>query len=299
MPSSRHQHPGSLSAFFGRLACVIPAARQGFAPGRVQSTIANLAGAALKIFEQPLNERVRACLRLEHLFARSDYYSGSSNAEDSLCAILILLEIGEVLGRIDLKRELMKELERQSNNLQRLMNTPHVDEKKLSELLNRQKCLVDGLHGIKGQPGSHIKGHELLAAIKQRAAIPGGLCDFDIAPLHYWLKLPAADRHRALAHWMAPLQIIREANALILDLIRNSVSPLRVKAENGFLQQSIDPGAPFQMLRVSLDDDSDCYPEISAGKHRFSVRFMRLDPENGHPIQVTDDICFQLSTCQL
>ncbi|MGC9457860.1 MAG: cell division protein ZapD [Halothiobacillaceae bacterium] len=256
-------------------------------------------GAALKVFEQPLNERVRACLRLEHLFSRSDYYSGSDNAEGSLCAILMLLEIGEVLGRIDLKRELMKELERQSGNLQRLLDSPGIDQQMLRRLLDRQKALIDGLHEIKGQPGAHLKNHELLAAVKQRAAIPGGLCDFDIAPLHYWLKRPADDRHQDLEDWIMPFEVIRESNALILELIRNSVSPLRVVAENGFLQQSMDPGAPLQMLRVRLEPGTDCYPEISAGKHRFSVRFMRLDPRNGHPLQVDQDIPFQLSTCQL
>jgi len=212
---------------------------------------------------------------------------------------LLLLEIGEVLGRIDLKRELIKELERQSGNLQRLMNTPNIDEAKLATLLNKQKELIDSLHSIKGQPGSHLKTHELLVAVKQRSVIPGGLCDFDIPSLHFWLKQPSSVRHEYLAHWIEPFDTIRAANELILNLIRNSVTPLRVTAENGFLQQSIDPGAPFQLLRVAVNDDSDYYPEISAGKHRFSIRFMQMDTLTGHPVQKTEDISFQLYTCRL
>jgi len=193
----------------------------------------------------------------------------------------------------------MKELERQNGNLQRLMNTPHVDEAKLTTLLNEQKQLIDGLHSIKGQPGSHLKTHELLMAVKQRSVIPGGLCDFDIPSLHFWLKQPASVRHECLAHWIEPFDTIRAANELILNLIRNSVKPKHVTAEKGFLQQCINPGAPFQLLRVELDDNNDCYPEISAGKHRFSVRFMQMDTLTGHPVQKTEDISFQLYTCRL
>ena len=43
-----------------------------------------------------------------------------------------------------------------------------------------------------------------------------------------------------------------------------------------------------------LDDSVPCYAEISGGKHRFSVRFMVMEPA-GRPVQATGDIEFQLN----
>jgi cell division protein ZapD len=41
------------------------------------------------------------------------------------------------------------------------------------------------------------------------------------------------------------------------------------------------------------------YPEISAGKHRYSVRFMRVDSIAAVPAQVKEDVEFLLSRCTL
>ena len=53
------------------------------------------------------------------------------------------------------------------------------------------------------------------------------------------------------------------------------------------------------MIRVSIDVDGLVFPEISAGKHRFTVRFMELENTEDRPVQTTRDIPFQLSCCVL
>ncbi len=255
--------------------------------------------APLKIYEQPLNERIRACLRLDHLFSRIDHHLTSNSRDDTLCTVLLLLEAADVLSRIDIKRELIKELERQQARLMRVRDSPGVDRDKLDALLDRQNGLIKALHGYHAQPGAHLKNHELLNAVRQRASIPGALCEFDIPGLHYWLGLGEDERRRDIDAWLAPFADIRQANELVIDLIRNSVDTMAVTAEAGFLQQSIESASPYQLLRVMIDDDTDCYPEISAGKHRFTVRFMTLDRENGHPRQLGEDIDFHLALCRL
>lgn len=255
--------------------------------------------AALKIYEQPLNERIRACLRLDHLFARIDHHLSRDSRNDTLCTLLLLLEAADVLSRIDIKRELIKELERQQARLMNVPDSPGVDRDKLNALLDQQNGLIKALHGYHAQPGAHLKNHELLNAVRQRASIPGALCEFDIPGLHHWLGLPEQERREDIDTWLAPFTDIREANELVIRLIRNSVDTMSVLAEQGFLQQSLESTTPYQLLRVMIDEDTDSYPEISAGKHRFTVRFMRLERENGHPRQVHEDIEFRLALCRL
>lgn len=255
--------------------------------------------APLKIFEQPLNERIRACLRLDNLFARIDHHRQNPSRNDTLCTVLLLLEAADVLSRIDIKRELIKELERQQGRLMGVPDSPGVDRDKLNALLDQQNGLIKALHGYANQPGAHLKSHELLNAVRQRASIPGALCEFDTPGLHYWLGLPEAERRKDIDTWLAPFADIRAANELVISLIRNSVDTMSVVAEEGFLQQSTESAVPYQMLRVMLDEDTDAYPEISAGKHRFTVRFMTLDRENGHPRQIHENVEFRLALCRL
>lgn len=246
-----------------------------------------------------MNERIRACLRLEYLFDRFEQHLADESSEGSLCAILILIEATDVLGRIDVKRELIKELERQQAKLLHVAHTPQINSEILNQLLDQQAQLLDQLHRMSTQPGAHLKNHELINAIRQRASIPGALCVFDLASLHYWLAQPYSERREDFQEWLAPLATIRQANELVVNLIRKSVAPETRMAEDGFFQLNLESGAPYQLVRVLLDDTSNVYPEISASKHRVIIRFMRLDRRTGHPYQVNHDVAFELAICQL
>ncbi|MFW6322809.1 MAG: cell division protein ZapD, partial [Guyparkeria sp.] len=183
--------------------------------------------------------------------------------------------------------------------LMNVPDTPGVNRDKLNALLDQQNGLIKALHGYHAQPGAHLKNHELLNAVRQRASIPGALCEFDIPGLHYWLGLPEDERRQDIDTWLEPFADIRQANELVISLIRDSVDTMSVTAEEGFLQQSIESATPYQLLRVMIDDEIDAYPEISAGKHRFTVRFMTLGRENGHPRQIHEDVEFRLALCRL
>lgn len=253
----------------------------------------------MKRFEQPLNERIRACLRLEYLFSRFDQHLAEESSEDSLCAMLILIEATDVLGRIDVKRELIKELERQQAKLLQVAHTPQVNADVLNQLLDQQAQLLDQLHRMGSQPGAHLKNHELINAVRQRASIPGALCAFDLAALHHWLAQPYTERREDFQQWLEPLTTIRRANELVIDLIRNSVTAEKKTAEDGFFQLNMESSMPYQLVRVLLDDTTNVYPEISAGKHRVIIRFMHIDQQTGHPYQVNHDVAFELAICQL
>ena len=68
-------------------------------------------------YEQPLNERMRSFLRLEHLFNLIEFRSQEHFEWDCRNTLESLLEINDLLSRSDLKAELIKELERHSSML--------------------------------------------------------------------------------------------------------------------------------------------------------------------------------------
>ena len=254
---------------------------------------------ALNVFEHPLNERMRAFFRVNELFYRAQHFLSAATEYDAQAAVLTLLELSEVTGRFDLKRELMKELERQSASLSALQQTPGVDAHKLAEVLDQQKTLIHRLHAMSGPIGASIKNHEFLAAIQQRSKISGGLCEFDLPMLHYWLRLPADVRRDMLIIWLSPFALVNEGIELILNLVRESSVPVPQHAEGGFFQQALTPNMPAQMLRVILPEDVNYFPEVSAGKQRFSIRFLELDSDEGRTRQSSENIDFKLASCAL
>lgn len=248
-------------------------------------------------YEHPLHERVRILLRLEHLFRHLSHYLRGESAADSRVVVATLLEVLDIFSRGDVKTELIKEMERAGNNLQPLLENPEVDHGRLGTVLRALERLHTNLHGLSGQLGQALREDDLLAGVRQRTSIPGGTCDFDLPGFHFWLERPREARWADIERWHGSLDAVRQPVELLLKLIRNSAEPRPRTATAGGYQQSLDTAIPYQMLRIALPDDAPYYPEVSGGRHRFSIRLVQ--PREGRPVQVEEDVEFSLSCCSL
>lgn len=251
------------------------------------------------IFEQPLNERMRNFLRLEHLFDLISFRLEDTYEWNCRSILESLLEINDLLSRSDLKAELIKELERHSSMLILLKNNPAVDENRLNNINNEICSLLKTLRDNSYQPGSLLKNDELVTSFKQRISIPGGTCNFDLPRFHYWLNQPDTNRKQDMKKWSADLDPIKNSIYMALDMVRNSTHPVKEKAEAGFYQKPIESNLSCQMIRVFLPPASSYYPEISGGKHRFTVRFMEETATETRPVQTKNDVDFELHCCIL
>lgn len=251
------------------------------------------------IYEQPLNERIRAFLRLEFLFAQAAHHLQQPSPWDSRGTMTSTLDILSIFGRTDLKTEVLKELERHAGILSRLQPNPDIDQDRLKRILTDLDKFAANLHKCGGPLGADLKKHEFLTSIQQRAAIPGGTCDFDLPAYHFWLEQPPQERTRDLAAWLGRFEAIAQAIQLILKLVRESAALKPVTASNGFFQKTLDPNHPCQLVRVSVPSNVPYYAEISGGRHRFTVRFMASGKTDGHTRQATSDIDFELGCCVL
>lgn len=249
-------------------------------------------------YEQPLNERVRTLLRLEFLFQQSDHFLTGQSGWDSRGALHALIDTLNVLHRADLKTEFVKEMERQAQILSRLKQAPGVDLKQLDAILDQLDTYSDQLLAISGMLGQELRQNELLNAIRQRSSIAGGTCDFDLPLLHYWLERETETRLYDLKTWQQALRPVRNGVKLLTKLIRESTLPSSQRAANGFYQQSLESNVQYQLIRVTIPREYDIYPEISGGRHRFTVRFMKPALFE-RPQQITQDIDFDLTLCAL
>jgi cell division protein ZapD len=248
------------------------------------------------IYEQPLNERIRTFLRLEFLFSQAAQHLHDDSQWGSRSTLTSLLDILSIFGRTDLKTEVLKELERHGTALARLKSNPGVDHARLKNTLAELESLGKKLHQSSGPIAADLKTNEFLSSIQQRAAIPGGTCDFDLPAFHFWLQQPAQQRARDLADWLNRFEAIGQAIQAILKLVRDSAVMKPVVAESGFFQKTLNSNHPCQLVRVAVDRKIPCYAEVSGGRHRFTVRFMETS-KAGHVRQSTQSIPFELGCC--
>ena len=252
------------------------------------------------IFEQPLNERMRIFLRIESLYDRLQYLKNLDTDTGSHQALLTVLELTSLVERGDIKQEILKEVDRQHKALNQLISHQNVDKSRLDLTLSKLKNALNSIRGLDGKLGEHLKKIDFLLTIKQRASIPGGSCDFDLPQLRYWLNLPIDSRVSDIDRWAEPYARIYEVLVLILNIIRDSAHAEMTTARKGFFQEALDTSQPNQLLRIELPYGSDIFPEISAGKHRYSIRFLQAQKSVDQlPVQCKEDISFRLFRCTL
>ena len=265
-------------------------------PGAANAPAASAAGNQI-VYEQPLSERMRTFLRLEFLSRQAQYHARQQPAWSSRAAVGSLIEILAIVSRGDVRSDVLKELERQATVLAPFANRPGVDRTRLAALLERVSALRHQLAAV----GSHyilpLKESEFLSAIRHRSAIPGGTCEFDLPDFKHWLHLPYERRYGDYQTWFAHIKPLCDAVGQLLWLTRESSPPKDELARNGMFQYQIDRSNACQLVRVGLPVDTEYFPEVSGGQHRFTVRFLSWAGPERRPVQAAEDVEFELTCC--
>ena len=249
-------------------------------------------------FEHPLNERARTLMRLEHLFEKLSFFQPQDNPWAARAMVETLLDIAAVSSRADIKTELIKELDRQSINLERFRDQPGVKRKALDTSLSELAAATEALRAQEGPVGQRIRENDFLKGVAQRGSLPGGTCSFDLPQYHLWLSLPFRERNQQVSRWMEDLVATRNAIQLLLAYIRTSATSRRVQAREGLYQESLEGTAPAHLIRIAVQGDTLLYPEISGHKNRFAIRFLRTS-DQAAPEPVREDLDFSLACCVL
>jgi cell division protein ZapD len=249
-------------------------------------------------YEHPLNERIRTLMRLEDLFARVRHFAAQEAAADHHAALAALFEITDVAARADLKTDLLQELERQKQVLAPLRANQRIDQAALESLLVETDAVAAQIHAQQGRAGTHLRDNEWLMAIKQRTAIPGGVCEFDLPAYHYWLNRSADERRRDLAGWIEPFAPIAAGVGIVLRLLRENGRASRHTAHHGVFQLMLTTTKVAQLLRIALAREIPCVPEISANKYALNIRFIGVSGMDRGAVY-GGDVDFELMFCNL
>ncbi|MFC3913306.1 cell division protein ZapD [Pseudaeromonas sharmana] len=238
-------------------------------------------------YEFPLNEKSRTYLRFDALFQLLRQNAAQERSGQAISFFKALFDFIELSERCDIRTDLMKDLEKQRQKLESLRQMPSVDTEKLQQLLDLLASLIYELpRSVRA--GTRFKEDKFLCSIRQRFAIPGGLCPFDVPILHHWLGQPLTTRVSDAENWLKELDLLMRATDQLLQLWRESGHFQAELARNGFYQDNAD-GA--ELVRLQVDPACGHYPTLSGHKTRFAIRFLPLGDIE------TNDIAFQLACC--
>lgn len=248
-------------------------------------------------FEQPLSERMRTFLRIEFLHGQALLHSRQEAAYAARAAVSSLLEILAITRRGDIRADAIKELDRQTVRLGHFRQSPGVDGERLARLIDD----VDGIRRALSDAGKQflapLRENEFLDAIRHRSSIPGGTCMFDLPDYGYWLNLPRDERSAQLREWLGYLKPLCDSIDQILWLTREASTPAQNVAEKGLYSHTLGKEDHFELVRVLVSRASGLYPEISAGQHRFTVRFVEWRGTEQRARQTGGDVTFFLALC--
>ena len=249
----------------------------------------------MAVFEQPLNEKIRLFMRLSYLMKRFNYHLEDASPENCQAAVVVLLELYNLSSRLDVKNAALHVLDFQTQAVRQAKGTQGVNDIHASQILTKLEDNSKKLYSFRGQLGQQLKTHSFLNVLRQRSSIAGGINGLDIPLFNHWLNLSNNKRIEDLRGWAKPYEIAFDAIELLLELIYKSGETQEVMAEGGFYQASLGHDRDYQIMSIELSDNSKVYPEISAGKQRFSVRFVDATTLEEKGKQIIENVGFKLT----
>jgi cell division protein ZapD len=248
----------------------------------------------IAIYEFPLCEKVRNYLRLEQLFKQLDHTSSSINECDSLYFFDVLFTLLDLLERLDVRTDFIRDIDVHEKNLVHWSSHPNIDTSALEGALKTLHRLLSELKRT-NKLGSSLKDDRFLSSIRQRFSIPGGATSFDLPHLFCWLKQSQELRDSDIAMWVQQLSLVRENITLLMQFLREKGRFEEVVGANGFYQGVVTD--KIDLIRVRCANSEGYYPILSGNKYRYGIRFMLLAPEQGASSGVPKEIKFEIACC--
>ena len=178
------------------------------------------------LYEHPLNERIRNYLKLEQLFVQVEDCLQYKIEVSHQVFFTALFAIIDTLERNDIRGDLIKDLERLEQNLVTWSKDPKVDDNLLADNLQLAIKLICQLKSP-SPPWYQLKDDKFLSGLKQRFAMQGASCSFDLPQLKFWLNQESETQTEDISQWLTQLEQISDSlNLNSVSSFSNNVVPV-------------------------------------------------------------------------
>jgi cell division protein ZapD len=249
-------------------------------------------------FEQPSNEEVRICLRLEDLFTHLDQCLEDDSEHSSHAAIATISQLCNATDRNDLCSKLQKLTIQQLDRMQSYAKSPAIDLPKLQALMQRISHDMASLKQNTLKPGEQLRQNYFFNSIRHQVNSPNGLASFDSPQYCLWIRQSPERRRACLEGWLNDFIFLRRVVLSNLSLIRESRETKKVVTERGLFEYPMDKSRSCLLVRVKIDGEEGFYPTISVGKHQINIQLRSIeDVSNDLPQKSYAELPMTLHIC--
>ena len=108
----------------------------------------NLSDSHAAIYEEPVDERIRKFLKLENYFLKVKYHKELDSVYDSYAALYNLIMIYNTLSRVEVKSELIREIDFHRQRYSEYIKIDDSDKIKLNSIMEKQNVILNNLYTL-------------------------------------------------------------------------------------------------------------------------------------------------------
>ena len=247
------------------------------------------------IYEQPAAENIRNFLKCEYLFEKFNAALLQEDLWGVKSSISTLLEMSDFFMRINLKVELLKDLEKFMLYFNNLTNNNDVNALVLDDFISKIEESIDMLNNINGNPSKLIVDNDFLMQINNKIHIPAGDNFFDMPS---YLNFLSSSKSSILDHiniWYEPFNPLILASKLILNIRRNTADFVQYTSSKSYFEKKLNKNSRVDLVRIKLLKIDNLYPVISVNRQNINVIFKTSYGKNKLSKQITENNEFSLS----
>ena len=225
------------------------------------------------IYEQPVSENVRNFLKCEYLSEKFNYSLRQDNIWSIKSSINTLIAMSDFIFRINIKMELLKELERNIAFLNYLKDDESIELSKYDEFYSDIKSHIETLNNDDNNPSKSINDNDFLMQIKSKYHRPAGNNFFDMPAYLNFLSSNKTLIIDNINDWYSPLNTIFLSSTLILDIKRTISKFENISIADSYFEMKLDKSIKVDLVRIKLEKNMNIYPDISASAQNINILF--------------------------
>jgi cell division protein ZapD len=251
----------------------------------------NLSDPHAAIYEEPIDERIRKFLKLENYFLKLKYHKELDTSYDSYAALYNLIMIYDTLSRVEVKSELIREIDFHRQRYSEYIKIDNSDKIKLNSLMEKQNVILNDLYNLKSNYLNDLNKDEFFQfCVKHYNTIN--------TEIDYWLTRDHSMRLNQINLWMELIKPIENSVHFCLDILRRSSETNEICANNGFHLIKLSSDKKVRLLRITMQSDNYYFPQISLGPQRATISFVLLNEDNRY-VRIKENIIFVLDLCYI
>ena len=247
------------------------------------------------IYEQPVAENIRNFLKCEYLFEKYTHGLAQGDIWSIRSSIVTIIEISDFVLRINLKVELLKELEKSKLYINVLRENNLIDILKYDVYHEKIVECLNKLNEIENNPSKTIVDNDFLMQIKNKLYIPGGDNFFDNPS---YLNFLASNKSKIVDNinkWYNPFNYLFAASELILSIKRSNTKFEKFTSDVSFFEKRLDSSARIDLVRIRLQKNVNVFPDISVNRQNINVIFKYSFGSKMLSKAIEDNVNFELS----